>query len=67
MLVPASELAERGAALKKNGGFHYPESQTPWQELFRANVGQLENGAVLEPAVKHQRIAQTRGIPRHSH
>jgi dihydroxy-acid dehydratase len=67
MLVPEQELAERRRALEAAGGFRYPESQTPWQELFRANVGQLEDGAVLEPAVKHQRIAQTRGIPRHSH
>jgi dihydroxy-acid dehydratase len=67
MLVPDEELAQRRAALVAVGGFQYPASQTPWQELQRAHVGQLQEGAVLEPAVKYQRLAQTRGVPRHSH
>jgi dihydroxy-acid dehydratase len=66
MLVPPAELAERGAALKKNGGFHYPESQTPWQEIQRAMVDQLGSGMVLEPAVKYQRVAQ-KSVPRDNH
>ena len=67
MLVPEEELAQRRAALAAAGGFQYPASQTPWQELQRAHVGQLQEGAVLEPAVKYQRLAQTKGVPRHSH
>src|SRR4029077_5360165 len=30
MLVSEAELAARRAALAKDGGYHYPESQTPW-------------------------------------
>ena len=30
-------------------------------------VGQLSDGMVLEPAVAYQRVAQTKGTPRHSH
>ncbi|MDB5454584.1 MAG: Dihydroxy-acid dehydratase [Caulobacter sp.] len=67
MLVPAEELAERRRALEAAGGYAYPASQTPWQEIQRATVGQLETGAVLEPAVKYQRIAQTMGVPRDNH
>jgi dihydroxy-acid dehydratase len=67
MFVSDEELARRRSALEEAGGFHYPESQTPWQELQRAAVGQLQDGAVLEPAVKYQRIAQLKGLPRHSH
>jgi len=67
MLVPEDELARRRQALQAAGGYHYPESQTPWQELQRKNVGQLQSGAVLEPAIKYQRLAQTKGVPRHSH
>jgi len=67
MLLPDAELAGRRAALEAAGGYAYPESQTPWQELQRANVGQLGTGAVLEPAVKYQRLAQKYGVPRHSH
>src|SRR5208282_5715917 len=44
MLVPEEELAMRRAALEAAGGYPYPASQTPWQELQRANVGQLQDG-----------------------
>ncbi|UAL12655.1 IlvD/Edd family dehydratase [Caulobacter segnis] len=67
VLVSPSEIVERRKALEAAGGFAYPESQTPWQELQRAVVGQMETGAVLEPAVKYQRIAQTKGLPRDNH
>ena len=67
MLVPEDELAQRRQALQDAGGYQFPASQTPWQELQRATVGQLQGGAVLEPAVKYQRLAQTQGVPRHSH
>jgi dihydroxy-acid dehydratase len=66
MLVSAEELARRREELQSRGGYRYPSSQTPWQELQRADVGQLQTGAVLESAVKYQRLAQTRQ-PRHSH
>lgn len=67
ILIPDEEMAQRKADLDAKGGFPFPESQTPWQEIQRAIVGQMESGAVLEPAVKYQRIAQTKGIPRDNH
>jgi dihydroxy-acid dehydratase len=67
MLVAAEELDARRRALAAQGGYPIPPSQTPWQEIQRAAVGQLETGAVLEDAVKYQRIAQTIGVPRHNH
>jgi dihydroxy-acid dehydratase len=67
MLVTDEELARRRQALQEAGGYPFPPSQTPWQEMQRAAVGQLQTGAVLEPAVKYQRLAQTHGVPRHSH
>ena len=66
-LVDLAEWAERLKALAAAGGYAYPASQTPWQELQRAAVGQLQTGAVLEPAVKYQKLAQIVGVPRHSH
>jgi dihydroxy-acid dehydratase len=66
LLIPAAELDARRAALKKNGGYHYPPSQTPWQEIQRAMVDQLGEGMVLEPAVKYQRVAQ-KFVPRDNH
>ena len=67
VLISASEVVERRRALEAEGGYAYPESQTPWQEIQRAVVGQMDTGAVLEPAVKYQRIAQTKGLPRDNH
>jgi dihydroxy-acid dehydratase len=65
--VDAPELDRRRAALREAGGYHYLAHQTPWQEIQRSLVGELETGAVLESAVKYQRIAQTKGLPRDNH
>ncbi|WP_119274595.1 IlvD/Edd family dehydratase [Taklimakanibacter deserti] len=67
ILISKEELEQRRIAFKSNGGYHVPESQTPWQEIFRANVEQLSEGMVLKPAVKYQKIAQTKGLPRDNH
>jgi dihydroxy-acid dehydratase len=67
ILISKAELAERRAALHKRGGYKFPDSQTPWQEIQRGMVDQLAGGMVLKPAVKYQRVAQTRGIPRDNH
>ena len=41
------------------------EHQTPWQEIYRKNVGQLENGGCLELATAYQKIRQH--LPRDNH
>jgi len=67
MLVDAAELDRRRAELEAKGGYPYPASQTPWQEIQRAVVGQMNTGAILEGSEKYQRIAQTKGLPRDNH
>jgi dihydroxy-acid dehydratase len=67
VLIPDEEMAARREALAAQGGYAYPASQTPWQEIQRSVVGQLAAGAILEGAEKYQRIAQTKGIPRDNH
>ena len=42
-----------------------PESNTPWEELFREKTGQLADGMVLEFAIKYRSTA--RKTPRHNH
>jgi len=66
ILTSKAELARRRAALQKRGGFRYPASQTPWQEIQRSMVDQLADGMVLKPAVKYQRVAQ-HGVARDNH
>jgi dihydroxy-acid dehydratase len=61
MLVSDEEIARR----KKDGLPPVPESATPWQELYRSTVGQLDSGAVMEMAVKYRGV--TKKTPRHNH
>lgn len=67
ILIPDEELQQRRSDLDARGGFPYPASQTPWQEIQRAMVDQLSEGMTLKPAVKYQKVAQTFGVPRDNH
>ena len=67
VLVSDDELAARREALAGAGGYAYPEHQTPWQEIQRGIVDELSHGMVLKPAVKYQRIAESKGVPRDNH
>ena len=67
ILISKSELEKRRKELKAAGGYKYPDHQTPWQEIQRGLVDELSNGMVLKPAVKYQKIARTKGIPRDNH
>ncbi len=61
MLVDDAELARR----KADGIPAVPPSQTPWQELYRATVGQMHTGACMELAVEYRGVAAV--MPRHNH
>ena len=52
---------------KKNAKVPKLENQTPWQEISRKMVGQLETGACLETDSIYLDITKTKGMPRHSH
>jgi dihydroxy-acid dehydratase len=67
VLLSDEVLAERRRRLQAAGGYAYPASQTPWQAMQRAAVGQLGAGGVLEAAVGFQKVAQTMGLPRDNH
>ena len=61
MLVEEEEIARR----QKEGVPPIPESYTPWQEIYRATVGQLDGGAPIEQALKYRGVAAK--TPRHNH
>ena len=67
ILITKEEYNKRMTALLKKGGYAYPADQTPWQEIQRSMVDQFDGGMVLKPAVKYQRVAQTKGTPRDNH
>ncbi|NUT12861.1 MAG: dihydroxy-acid dehydratase family protein [Nonomuraea sp.] len=63
VLLTEEEIAARWA------GYTPPplENQTPWQEIHRSTVGQLDSGGCMELAVSYQDLVHTKGIPRDSH
>ena len=67
ILISDADLAKRRTELEAKGGFPFPKSQTPWQEIQRGMVDQLSEGMVLKPAIKYQRVAKVMGIPRDNH
>jgi dihydroxy-acid dehydratase len=60
-LVPDDEIARR----KAEGPMAVRPSETPWQEIYRATVTQLDSGAVIAGADAYRGIG--RGVPRHNH
>jgi dihydroxy-acid dehydratase len=67
IMISDEELKQRRADLAAKGGFPYPAHQTPWQELYRATVGQHATGGCIELATRYHDIAGKVGVPRHSH
>ena len=63
LLVSEEEIASR----RKNVTIPKLKNQTPWQEISRSLVGQLETGACLETESVYLDITNTKGMPRHSH
>jgi xylonate dehydratase len=61
VLVSEEEIARRRA----DGIPPVPASQTPWQEIYRDTVGQLETGACMELAVAYRGLVDD--MPRHNH
>lgn len=66
VLLDESELANRRAALEAAGGFAQPESQSPWQEIFREKVRPFSEGMVFDGATNYRDITG-RGLPRNNH
>ena len=61
LLVPQDEIDRRLGELKPFA----VENHTPWEELYRSSVGQLETGGCLEFATKYRDVRKV--VPRHSH
>ena len=61
-LVSGEEIERRK---REDGVPPVPENHTPWQEIYRDSVGQLDGGAALEAALKYRKVASE--TPRHNH
>ena len=65
IMISVTELDKRKKLLPKER-FSYPESQTPWQEIFREKVLPFSEGMTIDGASKYQDIAR-KHIPRDNH
>ncbi len=61
MLVDEAELETRRADYEPPA----LDNHTPWQEIYRSTVSQLDSGGVIDLATKYHDVR--RHIPRHSH
>jgi dihydroxy-acid dehydratase len=61
VLIPDEELEAR----RKDAPPAIPPNQTPWQEIYRATVGQLHTGACMEMALPYRGVGHD--MPRHNH
>ena len=64
VLIGDAELKIRKERL--DDSFLKPESQTPWQDIFREKVNPFSQGMTLKGADKHRNIAE-RHLPRDNH
>jgi len=63
LLITANEFKKRRSKNK----IKIINNQTPWQELSRLTVGQLEDGACIKTRSVYNKIVEKKGTPRHSH
>ena len=61
VLISDEEIGRRRAALEQPS----LRNDSPWQELYRSHVGQLETGACFEFATQYRDLRRI--VPRHSH
>jgi dihydroxy-acid dehydratase len=66
ILITSSEMEKRRKAFEKAGGYKVPDSQTPWQQIFREKVEPLSEGMVLRDAPNYRDIAK-KSVPRNNH
>ena len=63
VLLPPGELEARRLAGVAPKLVH----MTPWEEIYRSMVGQMNTGACLEPATLYLNVIETRGESRNNH
>ena len=69
VLISAEEISARRKSLPTASRLPgaVPGSRTPWQEIYRSTVGQLETGGCMELALKYHDLGRLEDLPRDSH
>ena len=63
LLISIGEFKKR----RKNRKKFKENNQTPWQEIFRNTVTQVDDGACINSRGKYLDVSHTKGLPRDSH
>ena len=63
LLISQAEFKKR----RKNKKVYKINNQTPWQEIFRNTVGQLDDGACINSRDVYLDVVNKKGLPRNSH
>ena len=63
LLISLGEFKKR----RKNRKKFKENNQTPWQEIFRNTVTQVDDGACINSRGKYLDVSHTKGLPRDSH
>ena len=66
IMISDEEYEARRVALIEAGGYPTPESQTPWQALFRDQIEPLDRGMTLRGADEFRDVAR-KHLPRNNH
>ena len=66
ILISAEDFSSRQKALIAAAGYPVPDSQTPWQALFRDQIEPLDRGMILREADTFQDVAR-KSLPRNNH
>ena len=66
ILISDEEFSARQQALIAACGYPVPDSQTPWQALFRDQIEPLDRGMILREADTFQDVAR-KSLPRNNH
>jgi dihydroxy-acid dehydratase len=64
LLISQSEFKKKKKKIKK---YLRQITKTPWQEIFRDTVGQLEDGACINSRGSYLDVSHKKGLPRNSH
>ena len=69
LLLSEQEIHQRRQRLPPEGSLppQVPANHSPWQQIFRSTVGQLDSGGCLELALRYREIGSIEAVPRDSH
>ncbi|WP_338596391.1 IlvD/Edd family dehydratase [Saccharopolyspora sp. SCSIO 74807] len=67
VLIGEDEITQRERELADAGGYPVRPHQTPWQQIYRESVSQLDDGGVHTSALAYREVGRRENLPRYNH